>query len=323
MNDDMDINDAWRARWQLGRWLPWCLLLVSLLLVTSQVQRPRVLLGVWVPWAEIGCLALVMTPVVLLGGIDLSVGSTVALSGVVLGLLTERLGAPLLLAMPLTLLVGTVAGAANAALVVIGISPLVATLATMAFYRGLAMSLSSAERITLSVADDAPLAGATVGGIPLQYGLLLALFGVLTILVHRTIWGRWIFAIGDNRTAAKFAAVPERTVDCWAYTACGAVAAMVAVLEVLRHNVAMPDAHVGMELQAIACIVVGGTLITGGRGSVPKTLLGLAVVSNLDVALQFLSTRIPFVSSESRMIVTGVLLITVAVWAERTDGGSS
>jgi ribose transport system permease protein len=155
---------------------------------------------------------------------------------------------------------------------------------------------------------------ANILGIPSQFWLGGLVFLGMLLLVHHTRFGRWCFAIGDNRTASRFAAVPVNKVDRVLYTISGLVAASVAVLGTMRHDVAIPDAHIGTELQVIACVVVGGTLITGGRGSVLRSLLGLAVISHLDVGLQFLSSRLSWLTAESRLIVIGVLLIVVAVW---------
>jgi len=298
--------------------LPWLLLLVSVALVCTQVERPRLLLNVWVPWAEVGCMALIMTPIVLVGGIDLSVGAIVALCGIVMGVLIQDFGWTATAATIAALSTGTAAGALNGTLITMGISPLVTTLATMAFFRGLAMTISSADSV-----KDFPelfLEQSIQFGIPTQFFLLAIVLIASGGIVHFTVFGRWLYAIGDNRIAARFAAVPVRRVDLCLYTACGVVAALVAILNAMRHNVAIPNAHVGMELQAIACIVVGGTLITGGHGSILRTLLGLAIISNLDIALGFLSSRVQFVNSESRLIVIGTLLIAVAVWTERTQG---
>ena len=298
--------------------MPWLLLVLSVCLVAFQVQRPRVLISVGVPWAEVGCMALVMTPIVLVGGIDLSIGSVVALCGILLGTLMQSFGWSPNAAICMTVAAGAVAGSINGLLVTLGVSPLVTTLATMAFFRGLAMSISSAHSI--KGFPESFLESSVWGGLPVQYALLLLAFLTVGFFVHWTTFGRWVFAIGDNRLAARFAAVPDRRVDFVLYMNCGLMASLVAIANAMRDDVAMPDAHVGMELRAIACIVVGGTLITGGHGSIPRTLLGLAVVANLDVALGLLSTRIQQITSESRMIVTGALLVAVAIWSERTEG---
>lgn len=297
--------------------LPWVLLALALLLVFSQVRRPELLVEVWVPWIEVGILAFVMTAIILTGGIDLSVGSMVALTGMVQAVLWQDWGWSIEAAAAGALLAGALAGGLNGLLVVAGLSPLVATLATMALYRGLAITVAGGDRITgfpQSFLDAGRLLG-----IPSQFWLAgLVLLGMV-LLVHHTRFGRWCFALGDNRQAARFAAVPVNKVEGVLYTINGLVAASVAVLGAMRHNAAIPDAHIGTELQVIACVVVGGTLITGGRGSVLRSLLGLAVISHLDVGLQFLSSRLVWLTAESRLIAIGILLILVAVWNQRSQ----
>jgi ribose/xylose/arabinose/galactoside ABC-type transport system permease subunit len=308
-------------RKQLALILPWLLLVLATALVASQVKRPSALVSVWIPWAETGTLAMAMTAVILAGGIDLSIGAIVALCAMVEGLLFSRFGWHMGWAASAAVATGIACGCANGALVAAGLSPLVATLATMAIYSGLAMTISGAERIT-----DFPdwfLGWSQIAGVPSQFWLLLVVFTGMYVLIHHTRFGRQCYAIGDNRLAAEFAAIPVRRAEWRLYTLSGFVAAVVAVLYTMVRDAATPDAHRGVELQAIACVVVGGTSITGGRGSVMRTLLGLAVVANLDVGLAFLGTRFDMVSAESRLVMTGVLLIVVAVWNERAAAFAS
>ena len=307
------VPPAGRSNRRVFGLLPWVLLALALLLVFSQVRRPALLVEVWVPWIEVGILAFVMTAIILTGGIDLSVGSMVALTGMVQAVLWQDWGWSIEAAAVGALL----AGGLNGLLVIAGLSPLVATLATMALYRGLAITVAGGDRIVgfpQSFLDMGRLLG-----IPSQFWLAgLVLLGMV-LLVHHSRFGRWCFAMGDNRQAARFAAVPVNKVEGVLYTINGLVAASVAVLGAMRHDAAIPDAHIGTELQVIACVVVGGTLITGGRGSVLRSLLGLAVISHLDVGLQFLSSRLVWLTAESRLIAIGILLILVAVWNQRSQ----
>lgn len=121
--------------------------------------------------------------------------------------------------------------------------------------------------------------------------------------------------------AARFAAVPIYWTQWWLYTASGLVAGLLAVVYTTRQG-ANPTEHQGIELGAIACVVVGGTLITGGRGGIGLTLLGLAVMSSLDIGLSFLSFRVSFLTADARLMVIGALLILIAVgneWSARGD----
>ena len=309
-----------RISWKrfAARMLPWLLLVMALWLVYSQVQRPAALVGVGVQWARIGALAVVMTAIILTGGIDLSVGSMLSLCSVVMGVAWQA-GIPGECAAVLAVGAGFLAGAVNGTLIVLGLSPLVATLATMAFYSGLAMMISGAERITKFPATR--LDFSRIGGWPSEYWILALVFAVGTVVIHFTRFGRWCYAIGDNKIAAHFAAVPVHRTQWSLYAASGLIAGLLAVVYTM-HKGAIPNAHRGVELEVITCVVVGGTLITGGRGSIPLTMLGLAVISNLDIGLNFLSARVSFFTAEARLMVIGALLILVSVgneWLARED----
>ncbi len=292
--------------------LPWLLLLLSLWLVFSQVERPAALVNVGVQWARVGALAIVMTAIILTGGIDLSVGSMMALSSIVMGLLWQA-GWSAEVAGGLAVLVGGAVGAVNGFLVVVGLSPLVATLATMAFYSGLALMLCGGEKITKLPRPAVDMS--QLAGWPSEYWILGFVFAVAMLVVHGTRFGRWCYAIGDNPIAARFSAIPVLRTQWWLYTASGLVAGLLAMTYTVRKG-AIPNAHQGVELEAIACVVVGGTLITGGRGGILQTLLGILVIANIDIGLFFLSGQFKFIGADARLMVLGVLLIVVAVWNE-------
>ena len=302
----------------IARGLPICLLAVGLTLVFWRVERPEALIHVGVQWARIGTLAMVMTGIIITGGIDLSVGSMIALCSVVMGVLWKA-GVPAEVSSLACVAVGLLAGGANGTLVVVGLSPLVTTLATMAFYSGLAMWISKGQRLTGFPEPAVDLS--YIGGIPTEYGLLAMVFVFSLVAIHFTRFGRWCYAIGDNKTAARFAAVPVATTQWILYAASGLVAGLLAVVYTMSTG-AIPDAHRGLELEAIACVVVGGTLITGGRGGILLTLLGLAVISNVDIGLYFLSSDVAFLGADARLMVVGALLIAVAVgneWLARKE----
>jgi rhamnose transport system permease protein len=311
-----------------SRWLPYlvpsALLIGAALLVSLQAGRPWAVLEMWRPWGEIGALAAVMTAIVLTGGIDLSVGSIVALASVTLGLLWQA-GCPVPLAATATVAVGLAAGCVNGALVLLGAAPLVATLATMGFYAGLAMALSRGQRVSGLPAEFTWWGQASWLGVPHQVVFFLVVWLGALVVVHHTRFGRYLYAIGDNPLAARFAAVPLRSVQFVLYAASGVVAACVAILYTARGGAAVPTAGTGMELQAIACVVVGGTRVTGGWGGLGRTLVGVATLSLLDIGLQFVSGEFPIpwsdepwrFSPNARLLLVGFLLIAVAVWNER------
>lgn len=310
----------------LARQLPWLLLALAVAVLMRELERPSLVMLFWPAWAEIGMLAAGLTVVMLTGGIDLSVGSIVALASMTLGLAWQRLGWPIELAAVAAVLVGTCAGGLNGLLVASGISPLVATLATMACYAGGALAISGGDRIA-----GLPNGFTSIGltrwlGVPSQVWMMLVVFAVAALFVHRTRWGRYLYAIGDNPTAARFAALPVRTLLWSIYAASGCVAGMVAVAYTARSGAATPTAGVGRELEAIACVVLGGTRVTGGAGGIGRTLLGVVVLAHLDIALQLagsLNIHWPWAegpwqpSADSRQIILGGLVIAMAVWNER------
>ena len=296
--------------------LPWVLLAIGTWLVVSQVSRPAFLIKAGDVKARVGCIALAMTAIVISGGIDLSVGSMLALCSVVMASLWQSGLSPAIAAV-IAVAVGVLAGAGNGGLVIFGLSPLVATLATMAFYRGLAVTLAGGQKITKF--ETEPMIDPDLFGWPGEYWFLAVVFVVALAAIHFTRFGRWCFAIGDNPVAARYAAVPVRRTQFWLYVASGFVTGVLAVIYTLRKG-ANPEEHAGVELEAIACVVVGGTLITGGRGGITWTLLGIMVVSSLDMGLKLLSSSVSFFTAEARLMVIGLLLILVAVANKRVAG---
>ncbi|MBX9789706.1 MAG: ABC transporter permease [Pirellulales bacterium] len=308
---------------------PWLMLLLALALLNAEEVKPRAVMRFWPAWAETGTLAVALTAIMLTGGIDLSIGSIMALAGMTLGLLWRDAHWPIAAAAVAAVLVGGLAGAINGALVVLGLPSLVVTLATMAFYAGLALAISGGERISGLPADFCELGRERIAGVPTQVCLLGAALMAGWIVVHHTRFGRYLFAIGDNRTAATFAAVPVRRLELALYLASGLVAGLVAVFYTARTGAAIPTAGQGRELEAITCVVLGGTLVTGGFGGIGRTALGIVVLAHLEIALQFadqLKITLPGSDSpwqltgQTRLIILGMLLIAVAIWNQRARG---
>lgn len=308
----------------LGQLLPWTLLAVAVGLAAWLVDSPAALLQLWRPWAEVGILAVGMTAVILTGGIDLSVGSMVALGTVVFGLVHAAGGG--WLGAGVALVACGLAGLGNGILVVVGIAPLVATLTTMALYGGLALALSGGARITGFPREFTALGQGSWAGLPNPLWVFAAVSLLGMLIVHRTRYGRYLLAAGDNRVAARFAAVPLGRMELAVYAAMGLLAGVAAILATARNGAAVPDAGQGLELRVIACVVLGGTRVTGGMGGVGRTLLGLAILANLEIGLRLLGSRrivvpwseVPWrLNANGRLIVVGVLLIAVAVATER------
>ncbi len=281
-------------------------------------------------WVVPGLLAIPMTFIIATAGIDLSVGSIVALSGIVVGMLHVEYGWPAPVAAVAGLAAGIVAGALNGGVSsYLKIPPLVVTLATMTLFRGLAMGLSQAKAFggypeSFAWISQGDLFEFTYGdeltaGFPAPLAVLLIAVVIGHVLMKRSWVGRYTECIGENETAARFAAIEVQKLKFWLYTAAGAVAGTAAAFNITLFDTAKPDAATGMELEAIACVVVGGTRISGGQGSVLGTLLGLGIIGILRYGLELYGLQ-----SETVIIVVGVLLIVTAVfneWVSRGQGG--
>lgn len=256
---------------------------------------------------EIGLLALALTAVILTGGIDLSVGSLLGLSAVLMGAAWREGGLPIGLAALLAVAVGLAGGALNAFLVArLRVPPLIVTLGTLSLFRGLAEGWTGGVRNY----TDFPAAflflgqGRLPGGIPAQLPLLAAAAVSFWLLLHRTGMGRGLRAIGFSPEGARYAGIPVARRLALAYVLSGLMAGLAAVVYASRLGQAKADAGTGYELFAITAVVLGGTSIFGGRGSVLGTLLGLLAVAVLQNGL-----RLADLPAELAGMLTGVLLI--------------
>lgn len=274
-------------------------------------------------WAVPGMIAVPMTFIIATAGIDLSVGSIVAMCGIVLGLLYEDAHWPLWLAVCAAVLAGAGAGAFNGGVSsYFRIPPLVVTLATMALFRGLAMGLSKARSFSsfpesfrwLSQGDAFSIPAGEGGPVffPVPLFPLIATVAIGWLLMRRSWVGRFTECIGENEIAAQFAAIDVRRMKLALFTACGFVCGMGALLNTALYATAKADMAMGMELRAIACVVIGGTRISGGEGSVIGSLLGLVIIGILEYGLEMAGIR-----SQHVVIFVGILLIATAVFNER------
>jgi rhamnose transport system permease protein len=283
-------------------------LLVGVLLVARALDpsflaadtQAELLTHVW----EAALLAVPMTLVILTGGIDLSVGSTMALSAVTLGI-AFRAGWPLAVALLASLLVGAVAGALNGVFVArLRVHPLLVTLATLAAYRGIAEGISQGEPVsgfpaTFTTALTRGAAGLTPAGILFLVTALIAAF-----VLARTTWGLYLYAAGNNEEATRFSGVNVAQLKMLLYTLNGLAAAVAGILFVARRNTAKADIGLGLELEVITMVVLGGTSIFGGRGGIVGTVLGVLL---LHETREFVSWQ--WHRDELNLIVVGTLLI--------------
>lgn len=272
-----------------------------------------------------GILALGTTVVVLTGGIDLSVGSAVALAAVGFATLSLQLEAPGALAVAAVAALGTALGAASGWLVGRGLQPFVVTLASMVSLRGLAKWVAGGRKVTGAVtgADGAtvvhprPALWEWLDDRVLydQIAVVTLVFLALALAVHgvlsRTAFGRHLRAIGGNEEAARLAGVPVAGTRVAAYALCGLLAAIAGVLQAAQETHGDPDTAAGKELDAIAMVVLGGTSLRGGTGSVPATLAGVLILGLLHKILSLNA-----VPEAARLVATGAVVLG-AVWVQR------
>jgi rhamnose transport system permease protein len=274
-------------------------------------------------WVAPGLLAAAMTFVIATGGIDLSVASVLALCGIAMGMLRRDAGWPMPAAAGAALATGLAAGAANGAVISrIGVPPLVVTLATMSLFRGAAMGLSQARAIGdfpegfLWLGQGSlckvPGTGANPADLPVPLVILLAVYALAWALMHRSWGGRFTELIGENETAARFAAIDVRRLKFALYASVGLLCGFAALLHTAIYATAKADTAAGMELEAIACVVVGGTRISGGHASIVGTLLGLAILGILRFGLEMAG-----LSSQNIIILVGIVLVATAIINER------
>lgn len=260
---------------------------------------------------EIGLLALALTPIIITGGIDLSVGSLLGLAAVVFGALTRKYGWPIPGAAAVALLIGAGGGGLNAWLITrFSLPPLIVTLGSFSLFRGLAEGLTGAvENYTDFSASFLFFGQGYLGGvIPAQMIVLIVAALGYWALQHRTIIGRALQAIGYSPAGARYSGIPvERRLQL-IYVLSGLMASVAALIYVAHTGQAKSDAGTGYELLAITTVVLGGTSIFGGRGTVWGTLFGLAALVVLQNGL-----RLSALPAELAGILTGVLLISVIV----------
>ena len=263
---------------------------------------------------EIGLLAIALTPVIVSGGIDLSVGSLMGLSAVVFGMLWRDAGMPIGIAAVLTLGLGALAGSLNGLLITLGrIPPLIVTLGSFSLFRGLAEGLTGGvENYTNFPASFLFLGqGYLLGEVPTQVPIFLVVAAAFWVLLHRTIIGRGLVAIGFSPEGARYAGLPVGRLTGLVYLLSGLVSSLAAVIYVAHLGQAKADAGTGYELLAITAVVLGGTSIFGGRGSVHGSLLGLFAIALLQNGL-----RLADLPAELAGVLTGTLLLA-AIGLER------
>jgi ribose transport system permease protein len=249
-------------------------------------------------------VAVGMTFVILSGGIDLSVGSIVALSGVALGVALQS-DQPLAIALLFALLVGLACGQVNGLLIDRGgLPPFIVTLGTMSMARGAALVMTEGRPISGFDEGFRLLATATVAYLPAPVIVMMVVYAVAHLVLTRTTFGRYVYAIGGNEEATRLSGVRVHLHKPAIYAVSGLTSAVAAILLTARLNSAQPIAGMMYELDAIAATVIGGTSLMGGEGSLAGTLIGALIMGVLRNGLNLLG-----VSSFLQQIVIGGVIV--------------
>lgn len=248
-----------------------------------------------------------LTYVLVIAGIDLSVGSVLALSSASLGVALTRHGLPLPLAVLVALLVGALCGGLNGLLAVRwGVPSFIATLGMLEMARGATYLVTRSQTEYLGERVEG-MASASILGLSLPFLAALALVLIAELVLTRTIFGRYMVAIGTNEEALRLSGVDPRPVKLAVFVLSGLLAALAGVVYTSRLASADPNAGVGFELSAIAAVVVGGTSLMGGRGSVVGSFLGVAIIAVLGSGLAQMGAQEP----TKRLVTGGVIIAAV------------
>ena len=258
-------------------------------------------------------IAFGMTFVILTGGIDLSVGSTLALTGAIAASMLASGFDPILTILA-ALLLGAILGGINGVIIAKGkVAPFIATLATMTIYRGLTLVYTEGRPVS-GLGDSVAFQMMGKGyflGIPVPVVTMILAFLALWFILHKTTFGRRIYAVGGNEGASRLSGINTDRVKIMVYSLTGMLAALSALILTSRLNSAQPTAGTSYELDAIAAVVLGGTSLTGGKGWIFGTLVGALIIGVLNNGLNLIG-----VSSFFQQVVKGVVIL-IAVLIDR------
>lgn len=284
---------------------------------SDRFAAPDNLFNVARQYSELAVVSVGLTMVIITGGIDISVGSVVGLSSILVGVLAGRMGLNIWLACVAAMLAGLACGAINGLVVTkLRVQPIVATLAMMSAARGLAFVLTEARSLSgfpdsfvaLGQAAIGPVPG--LGYIPLSVAIALVLVMLGIVILRRTAFGRGIYAAGSSEEAARLSGVDVFRVKLFAYSFTGLLCGLGGVMMAARLASSVPDAGSGFEFEAITAVVMGGSSLKGGEGNIVGTIIGVAVMGILRNGLNLIG-----VPNIWQVLFLGVMLI-LAVLAD-------
>jgi ribose transport system permease protein len=257
---------------------------------------------------DITIVAVGMTLVLIIAGIDLSVGSVMALAGAVLGLCLIRFHLPLSVAVAACLLVGILCGAVNGLVVIRWRLPaFIVTLGMLEIARGAAYLVTESRTIYIGEPVEIIAEASILGlSLPFMMAVLIVVIGQLTL--SRSVFGRYLIAIGTNEEAVRLSGIDPRPLKCAVFILCGFLTAVAAIIHTARLSSADPNAGYGLELQAIAAVVIGGTSLMGGRGSVVGSFFGVLIIAVLGTGLAQIGAQ-----ESTKRLITGCVIVAAVI----------
>lgn len=285
------------------------LLALLIIVVFFSIANPNFLvpiniLNILTQTAVNGILAIGVTYVILTKGIDLGLGSYVAFTGVVAALFAQG-EVNILVAILMGLIAGALIGTINGVIITKGsVAPFIVTLGMMTIVRGAALVISGGRPISGLSPSFNSISTLKIMGIPLPVIILLFVFLVSLFLLNKTTFGRYIYAVGGNEEAAHASGIRVNKVIVSVYIIAGLFAGIAGIVQASRISTGQPNIGVGYELDAIAAVVIGGTSLMGGVGTVTGTLIGALIISVINNGLDLLN-----VSSYYQQIIKGVIII--------------
>lgn len=289
-----------------------------IIFIASSILNPRFLdinnqLNILMQVSIIGIVAMGMTVVMLSGGIDLSVGSVLALVGVI-SVLSLNASGSILIAVFTALLVGAFAGFLNGLMVAKGrIASFIATLGMMAAARSIALYIAEGGSVSGEVAGFTAIANNNLWIFDYPVIIFLAMTALIYVLMHKTRFGRYVYALGSNEKAALLSAIRVDRIKIGVYTLTGLLVGVAAIIETSRLNsISSSSSGVQYELDAIAAVIIGGTRMTGGRGKIIGTLFGVLILGILNNMMNLMN-----VSPHLQGFVKGLIIIIAVVFQKR------
>ncbi|QEY35270.1 ribose ABC transporter permease [Caproiciproducens galactitolivorans] len=291
-----------------------CLFIISMIFVPRFAEVGN-LINVLMQITINALIATGMTFVILTGGIDLSVGSVAALTGIISSTIINTMpdsGIPMsiLVIFGTSVVIGGICGAFNAFNVSqLKVPPFVATLAMMSIARGLAYVFTNAKPVFGMPEAYSWIGLGYIGIIPVMVIIMIIILGLAYLILNRTCFGRYVFAVGSSEDVSQLSGINVKKIKAWVYILCGILSALAGAVLSSRLQAGQPAAANGYELNAIAAVAMGGTSMSGGRGGILQTVVGLCVIGIINNALSLLG-----VSSYWQTIAMGAIILVAVIF---------